>query len=142
MSPRLGEQQEALYLVEHETISDLGRRWDRVSEAQVYLSALVNTDWFFNMWPHVLEVRVERRGSGSRWSTCQRWPGGGSILVADGALRQPTVLHELAHLLNPPDEGHGDLFARTLLTLLHLEMGLVAYTEFLYGLRATHLFNV
>ncbi len=134
--PKLGERQAALYDVEHATTDRAGLRWHRVADAQVYLSALIDTEWFFELAPHVTDVQIVRRGAGSRWSTCERHPSGGAILVADGALKQSVVLHELAHLICPNEEGHGDLFARTLAELVHHEMGFFAWSAFLHGLRA------
>jgi predicted metal-dependent hydrolase len=39
------------------------------------------------------------------------------------------VLHELAHLLCPPEVGHGPRFADVLLTLVRHEMGFNAYAD-------------
>jgi len=45
------------------------------------------------------------------------------------------VLHELAHLLAPPGTGHGPAFAETMLSLVHHEMGLTAFADYLHALR-------
>jgi putative metallohydrolase (TIGR04338 family) len=59
------------------------------------------------------------------------------LLLADGGLRQPVVLHELAHLLLPPHAGHGPPFAEVLLELVRHEMGFFAYAELQQALWAT-----
>lgn len=138
--PKLGRKQADLYAAEHAALDNHGLRWKRLADAQVYLQAVLNRDWFFDEWPGFLDGRIERRGSGSRWSTCENHPGGGTILVADGSLDQPTILHELAHLLNP-DSGHDEQFVATLLYLVHQEMGFNVYVEFLHALRARPSFK-
>jgi len=143
LARRLGSRQEQLYAGEAETISDLGLRWQHISGVRAYLGRLVESDWFAERWPHFLRCTAERRGSGSVWSTGQRLdeggPGGaateGVVLLSDGGLRQPVVLHELAHLLLPPDAGHGTDFAETLLTLVRHEMGFFAFAALYHGLR-------
>jgi len=140
---RLGACQEQLYAAEAETISELGLRWKHVADVRAYLDGLVESEWFAERWPHFVRCTAERRGSGSVWSTCQRLdedgPGGrateGTVMLADGALAQPVVLHELAHLLLPPDAGHGPEFAETLLTLVRREMGFFAFAAYYHALR-------
>lgn len=145
----LGAHQAALYAAETETIDGLGLLWRRRHEAQAYLDRLVESAWFFERWPHFVRGTISRRGSGSVWSTCQHLdaggPGGrateGVILVADGALTQPVVLHELAHLLLPAHAGHSPPFAETLLTLVRHEMGFVAFADYYHALRRTECFS-
>lgn len=144
METALGPYQEALYAAEHVSIDRVGLSWHRRADVQAYVTNLVESSWFFERWPWFVRCIVERRGHGSRWSTCRplddAGPGGrpteGVILLADGAARQPVVLHELAHLLAPPDAGHGPPFAATLLTLVRAEMGFFAFAEFRDALRA------
>jgi putative metallohydrolase (TIGR04338 family) len=141
----LAPRQQALYFAEAASIEPLGRRWRRRADAQAYVDGLIESAWFFERWPTFLRCTVERRGSGSVWSTCQHLdnlgPGGtateGVILVADGCLAQPVVLHELAHLLLPPAAGHGPAFADTLLTLVRHEMGFFAIAELSRALEST-----
>jgi putative metallohydrolase (TIGR04338 family) len=146
---RLGAHQAQLYAAEAATIAAAGRRWTRLRDAQAYLDGLIESAWFATRWPCLLRCTIERRGSGSVWSTCQRlgptgsedFPAEAVILVADGALTQPVVLHELAHLLAPPGAGHGPVFADVLLTLVRHEMGFFAYAEFLHALQEAEGFG-
>jgi len=139
---RVSERQAGLYRVEHETLDGRGRRWGRVPEAQRYLDELVSSAWFFDRWPHFVRVRVERRGRGASWSTCEfldaGGPGGrpteGVVLVAPAGLTEPVVLHELAHLLSP-GVGHDVAFAETFLSLVRHQMGFFAFAELFQGLR-------
>jgi hypothetical protein len=144
MATRLGSHQADLYAAEAETIDGLGLRWVRRATAQAYVDGLIESEWFSELWPSFLRCTVERRGSGSVWSTCQPLdadgPRGsateGVILLADRCLTQPVVLHELAHLLLPPHTGHQPPFAETLLTLVRHEMGFFAFAELYHALRA------
>jgi putative metallohydrolase (TIGR04338 family) len=148
MGRQLAPRQEALYQAEAESIDALGIRWRRIADAQRAVDTLVGSDWFGELWPHFVRATVERRGRGAAWSTCvpldsdgpDGRPTEGVILVA-GALRQPVVLHELAHLLLPRDVGHGPAFAETMLTIVRHEMGFVAFAEYLYALRRREPFR-
>jgi putative metallohydrolase (TIGR04338 family) len=139
---RLGTRQAALYAAEAESIERAGVTWARLADAQRDLDRLVASEWFAERWPHFGRATVRRRGRGATWSLGlpldRSGPRGtateGVILVA-GPLRQPVVLHELAHLLVPDGEGHGPQFAETLLTLVRAEMGFPAFAELFYALR-------
>jgi hypothetical protein len=143
-SRRLGPHQAALYSAESATIDRCGRRWTRRRDAQAYLDGLVGSAWFFERWPTLLRVTIERRGRGSSWSTCDPLdntgpdgtPTEGVILLAGRVLRQSTILHELAHLLALPGSGHGPPFTQTLLTLIRQEMGFFAFAELLGALES------
>lgn len=134
--PRLSRQQAAVYAAEAEALGDRGIRWRRVSEAQSYLDRLVGSEWFARRWPRFGPAYVERRGSGSTWSTCAAWSGpgadGGVIYLAE--LSQPVLLHELAHLLAGPGEGHSARFAETHLELVRQEMGFYAWSDYRHQL--------
>jgi putative metallohydrolase (TIGR04338 family) len=139
---RLGAQQAALYAAESESIEGLGITWPRLVDAQRDIDRLVASSWFAQQWPHFVRATVRRRGRGAVWSLGipldhdgpSGQPTEGVIVVA-GPLRQPVVLHELAHLLAPEGAGHGPPFAETLLTLVRSEMGFPAFVELLYALR-------
>jgi putative metallohydrolase (TIGR04338 family) len=145
----LAPHQAELYAAEAATIDQVGRRWTRCADAQAYVDRLIASAWFADRWPNMVACTVVRRGSRSAWSTCEHLdaagPDGrateGVILLADGALRQPVLLHELAHLLLPPDEGHGLLFAETLLRLVRHEMGFYAFADFYRSLCRTDAFR-
>jgi putative metallohydrolase (TIGR04338 family) len=140
---KLGTQQAALYAAEAGCLDGQGRRWQRLADVQAYVDELTTSSWFFERWPWFVRCQIERRGSGSVWSTCERLdrdgPDGrateGVILLAARSLTQPVVLHELGHLLLPPDSGHGPDFAQTLLTLVRREMGFVAFADLFEALR-------
>jgi hypothetical protein len=149
MAVSLGPQQAALYAVEDGTIAGLGLRWRRIAEVQAYVDRLIDSAWFFEHWPSLVRCSIERRGSGSTWSTCQHLDDRGRegrategvILLADGCLNQPVVLHELAHLLLPPGLGHQLVFAETLLMLVRHEMGFYAFADCYQALRSTEAFR-
>lgn len=135
---KLGACQADVYAAEEEALNGRGVRWSRIRAAQDYVDRMVGSPWFAELWPHFLRGAVVRRGSGSVYSTNQpldrSGPGGrpteGVVLLADGALRQEVLLHELAHLLAPPDCGHGAPFLHVQLELVRREMGFFAYVEY------------
>jgi len=145
----LGRQQADLYAAETEALEGLGLAWRRLPAAQAYLDALIGSAWFFDHWPTLVRVTIERRGRGSVWSTCQHLDAHGPhnrategvILVAEGSLTQAVVLHELAHLLLPAGAGHGPAFARTMLRLVRHEMGFFAFSALHEALRHTESFR-
>ncbi len=142
LGPALGPAQAAVYAAEEATVARCGREWTTVRSAQAYLDALLGSAWFFDRWPDFLRVTIERRGSGATWSTCHSLdaggPGGrpteGVILLAGPVFGQATLLHELAHLLAPPDTGHGPPFTAILLELVRQEMGFFAFTDLRHAL--------
>jgi putative metallohydrolase (TIGR04338 family) len=141
---RLPAAQAAFYAAEERALDGAGLRWSRRADAQAYLDRLIASEWFFERWPTLLRCTIERRGARSVWSTCHPLdhlgadgtPSEAVILVADGSLTQPVVLHELAHLLLPAGVGHGPEFAETLLVLVRHEMGLEAFAALQAALRA------
>ena len=149
MAARLGDRQSALYEAEARSVSPLGRRWRRIPDVQRYVDGLIGGDWFGSRWPHLVRCTVERRGGGARWSTFQALdtdgPGGtateGVLLLAPAGLDQPTVLHELAHLVLPAGVGHARPFAEVLLSLVRREMGFFAYADLRRELRRIDAFS-
>jgi len=145
---RLSTQQAALYGAEAESIERLGVTWARLADAQRDLDRLVGSAWFARRWPHFGRATVQRRGHGAVWSLGvaldhagpEGRPTEGVVLVA-GPLRQPVVLHELAHLLVPGGTGHGPDFAETLLTLVRAEMGFPAFAELFHALKRREPFR-
>ncbi|HET6794611.1 MAG TPA: hypothetical protein VFH45_09225 [Acidimicrobiales bacterium] len=149
MARRLGAAQADLYAAEADSVDRLGVVWRRLADARCHAGLLVGSDWFAERWPHFVECDVERRGSGSVWSTClplddggpEGRPTRGVVLLADGGLRQPVLLHELAHLLNRPGAGHDRAFAAIHLTLVRHDMGFLAYAEYRRALWARASFE-
>lgn len=135
---RLGAWQAEVYAAEHEALTGRGRRWGRVRDAQEYVDALVASSWFAERWPDFVHCAVERRGSGSVYSTnavldrraVDGAPTEGAVLMADGCLCQEVLLHELAHLLAPPESGHGPEFLAVQTELVRREMGFHAFVEY------------
>ena len=147
-SPRLGTHQAALYAAEAASIAGLGITWARRADAQRYVDGLVGSGWFGTQWPHFHRATVQRRGRGAVWSLGAALDGTGpdgrpteGVILVAGPLRQPVVLHELAHLLLPPGAGHGPAFAETLLTLVRAEMGFPAFAELFHALRRHDAFR-
>lgn len=140
MAPRqLGVVQAAVYAAEAEALEGWGQRWARLAQAQAYAEALVGREWFAACWPLFGRVQVERRGSGARYSTAAALgednrqapgPAGAVVLLAPGHLTQAVLLHELAHVLAGPGEGHGAGFLAVQLELVRNEMGVEAWVDY------------
>jgi hypothetical protein len=136
--PRLGASQAAQYAAEEEALADRGIRWVRLGDAQAYLDRLVASEWFGECFAHFGGAEVRRRGSGSRWSLAlplddagpDGRPTAGLVLLAEGALCQRVLLHELAHLLAPLGSEHGEAFVGVHLELVRREMGFFAFAEY------------
>jgi putative metallohydrolase (TIGR04338 family) len=145
---RLGAQQAALYAAEAESVEALGITWARLADARRHVDRLVQSAWFAERWPHFATATIQRRGHGAVWSLGvaldRAGPHGGptqGVILLAGPLRQPVVLHELAHLLLPRGAGHGPPFAETLLTLVRGEMGFPAFAELFHALRRREPFR-
>ena len=132
MRVRLGRRQAAHYRAEGAALAALGMRWSTIAEVRRYVDGILATQWFETFWPDVLYVHVERSRD-LQWSCATRMGGDGVIVL--GRLVQPSVLHELAHVCSPPDEGHGECFASNLLVFVRKEMGFHAYGTLLHHLR-------
>ncbi|MHB1912666.1 MAG: hypothetical protein ACYCTI_11505, partial [Acidimicrobiales bacterium] len=139
MAPRrLGVVQAAVYAAEAEALETWGQRWSRLHQARAYADGLVGREWFVARWPHFGRCHVERRGSGARYSTAAALdtdgpgpqPGGAIVLLAPGHLNQAVLLHELAHVLAGPGEGHSAGFLTVQLELVRNEMGFPAYVDY------------
>jgi len=98
-----------------------------LAEARAYAYEVVGSRWWRARWPHVAQVYVT--GSRLSYAHAERWPGcpagyDGAIYLPRGLRSRMTVLHELAHLVQPygsPD--HGRAYRRTLIALVRRWLG-------------------
>lgn len=128
------EHQLAVYVSEAAALSDAGRVFRDLGEVRAYLDELVASDWWADRWPHVETVPVTRTRS-VRFSGYAVEGSGGIHL---GCLREPVVLHEVAHLVTP-GAGHGPIFVTALLALVRERLGFHAYGALLTELRRRHV---
>lgn len=99
-----------------------GRKFQDLDEIQTYLQQLLDSDWWTDRFPHVQTITVESAGCESAWAKCYH-----NVIGipddSDWAMTEPTVLHELAHIVvKYPHPGHGALFARVYLDLVRFKM--------------------
>ena len=132
MNPR--ERQLSVYAGEEAALAGAGRAFRDLREVRVYLDDLIGSDWWADRWPHVEAIPVARTRSG-RFSG-YAVDGTGEIRV--GSLREPVVLHEVAHVLTP-GSGHGPAFVDALLALVRERLGFHAYGALLAELRRRHV---
>jgi putative metallohydrolase (TIGR04338 family) len=99
-------------------------------EVRAYLDDLISSDWWADRWPHVETIPAARTRSG-RFSG-YAVDGSGEIRL--GSLREPVLLHEVAHVVTP-GTGHGPTFVNALLALVRERLGFHAYGALLAELR-------
>jgi len=128
------EQQFRVYASEEAALRDSGRVFRHLGEVRAYLDELVASDWWADRWPQVETIPVARTRSGRFGGYAV--DGTGAIRV--GSLREPVVLHEVAHVVTP-GAGHGPAFITALLALVREGLGFPAYGALLTELRNRHV---
>ena len=128
MNPR--ERQHRIYEGEEAALGDAGRVFRDVRQVRAYVADLVAGDWWADRWPHIEAIPVARTRS-------ERFSGyaveeTGEIRLR--SLREPVVLHELAHVVTP-GAGHGPEFVAAFLALVRERLGFHAYGALLAELR-------
>jgi putative metallohydrolase (TIGR04338 family) len=143
VNPR--ERQLSVYAGEEAALAGAGRAFRDLREVRVYLDDLIGSDWWADRWPHVEAIPVARTRS-ERFSG-YAVEGTGEIrlrregqvkLPRVGSLREPVVLHEVAHVVTP-GSGHGPTFVDALLALVRERLGFHAYGALLAELRHRHV---
>ncbi|HKY76705.1 MAG TPA: hypothetical protein VJS45_11215 [Acidimicrobiia bacterium] len=128
MNPR--ERQLSVYAGEEAALAATGKEFRDLGQVRAYLDDLITSDWWADRWPHVEAIPVARSRSG-RFSG-YAVEGTDEIRVA--SLREPVVLHEVAHVVTP-GSGHGPAFVDALLALVRERLGFHAYGALLAELR-------
>lgn len=119
-----------VYAAEEAALAGAGRVFRDLREVRNYVEELVTSEWWAGRWPHIDTIPVARTRSG-RFSG-YAVDGAGEIRV--GVLREPVVLHEIAHVVTP-GAGHGPAFVDTLLSLVRERLGFHHYGALLTELR-------
>lgn len=114
------QEQEAIYRAER-VLRGRGRVYGTIRAAEFDLFAMFHSDWMEANYPFVLTPSLVYKPK-MKWGGCTD----GSV-IALRTLEQRILLHEVAHCLAPPDEGHGLVFARTFLILVREFMGFEEY---------------
>jgi putative metallohydrolase (TIGR04338 family) len=128
MNPR--ECQLSVYAGEEAALAGAGRVFRDLREVRAYVDELIGSDWWADRWPHVEAIPVARTRSG-RFSG---YAVEDSAEIRLGSLREPVVLHEVAHVVTP-GAGHGPAFVDALLALVRERLGFHAYGALLAELR-------
>ena len=132
LSPR--ERQQAVYAAEDAALDGAGRSFPHLGEVRAYVAELVGSDWWADRWPHVEAIPVAR----SRSERLDGYAVGGTGEIRLSSLREPVVLHEVAHVVTP-GAGHGPEFVDALLALVRERLGFHAYGALLAELRDRHV---
>jgi putative metallohydrolase (TIGR04338 family) len=128
VNPR--QRQSRVYESEEAALADAGRRFRDLREVRVYVAELVDSDWWAQRWPEVDAIPVGRSRSGRMSGYAVE--GAGEIRLA--SLREPVLLHEIAHVVTP-GAGHGPAFVDALLALVRERLGFHWYGALLAELR-------
>ena len=107
-----GESKQGVFRHEHVFSS--------IEEVREYVYKLIGSAWLKRRWKLEKVPKIELITKAG-FAYVQY----GNIFLGQRALKQTTVLHELAHVLAPSKYGtpHGRFFARTLLELVGHELG-------------------
>jgi putative metallohydrolase (TIGR04338 family) len=130
------ERQCSLYASEDAALAGIGRAFAHLGQVRAYVAELVDSDWWADRWPEVEAIPVAETRSGRFGGYAVE--GTGEIRLARGSLREPIVLHEIAHVVTP-GAGHGPAFVGALLALVRERLGFHAYGAFLAELRRRDL---
>jgi putative metallohydrolase (TIGR04338 family) len=128
------ERQAGVYASEEAALAGAGKEFRDLGEVRAYVDELVASDWWADRWPHVEMILVGRSRSG-------RFDGyavGATGEIRLSRLREPVVLHEVAHVVTP-GAGHGPDFVNALLALVRERLGFHAYGALLAELRHRHV---
>jgi putative metallohydrolase (TIGR04338 family) len=116
------ERQLRIYAAEQTSLGEAGRAFRDLREVRAYVAELVASDWWAERWPHIEAIPVGRTRS------CRfggyAVDGTGEIRLR--SLREPVLLHEIAHVVTP-GAGHGPAFVTALLALVRERLGFHAY---------------
>ena len=128
------ERQLSIYAAEEASLGDAGRVFRHLGEVRGYVDDLVASDWWVDRWPHIDVIPVARTRSGRFGGYAV--DGTGEIRLS--SLREPVVLHEIAHVVTP-GAGHGPDFVASFLTLVRERLGFHTYGALLAELHRRDL---
>jgi putative metallohydrolase (TIGR04338 family) len=128
------ERQLSIYAAEEAALGEAGRVFRDLGEVRVYVDELIASDWWADCWAHIEAIPVGRTRSGRFGGYAVE--GTGEIRLAD--LREPVLLHEIAHVVSP-GAGHGPAFVGSFLALVRERLGFHTYGALLAELRRRNL---
>lgn len=97
-----------------------GQALPEIEACQLYVDRVTSSEWWRLRYPHVTRVKVHWR----RGRTAVASPLTNTISLPRSLRTERTNLHELAHLVTPPDvASHGPEYARTYLDIVAQFMG-------------------
>lgn len=110
-------QRLAVYAAEDAVLAEVGQRFRRWTEVEVYIESVLASPGYLRLFPDAsLDVAVARRSRSATASLAV--PEHATLLIRDGSWNVVTLLHELAHLVSPASESHGPDFVATELALV------------------------
>jgi putative metallohydrolase (TIGR04338 family) len=120
VNPR--EQQRCVYESEEAALARAGRDFRHLGEVRAYVAELLDSDWWAERWPEIEAIPVGRSRSGRM----SGYAVDGTREIRLASLREPVVLHEIAHVVTPGAD-HGPAFVNALLALVRERLGFHSY---------------
>jgi len=134
VNPR--DRQRGVYAAEDAALAGAGRVFRHLGEVRAYVDEVIASDWWADRWPHIETIPVG--GTRSDRFGGYAVDGTGEIRLARRSLREPVVLHEIAHVVTP-GAGHGPAFVTALVALVRERLGFHSYGALLVELRRRDL---
>ena len=128
MNPR--DRQRCVYESEDAALAGTGQVFRHLGEVRAYVADLVASDWWADRWPQIDAIPVGRSRSGQM----SGYAVDGTTEIRLASLREPIVLHEIAHVVTP-GAGHGPAFVNALLALVRERLGFHSYGALLAEFR-------
>jgi len=129
VNPR--ERQSRVYESEEAALALVGREFRHLGEVRAYIAELLDSDWWAQRWPRIDAIPVGRSRSGRM----SGYAVDGATEIRLASLREPVVLHEIAHVVTP-GAGHGPAFVDALLALVRERLGFHSYGALLAEFRS------
>ena len=128
------ERQIRVYESEEAALGRAGREFRHLGEVRAYVAELLDSDWWAERWPEIDAIPVGRSRSGR----ISGYAVDGTREIRLASLREPVLLHEIAHVVTP-GAGHGPAFANALLALVRERLGFHSYGALLAEFRHRHV---
>jgi putative metallohydrolase (TIGR04338 family) len=117
---------DAVYAAEDEALGAAGPALRRWVDVESFVERVVGSvDWSECPVAPPIEIRLERRSRSATFAAASASEA--TIWIPDGRWTAHTVVHELAHLLQPAPEPHGAAFCGAELWVVRRVLGFDAY---------------
>ena len=121
-------QQKNVYTAQ-QFVTCLSKSFTDIEDVQRYADSLTSSVWWEKNYGHVTRIdAIPHNTLKCSVASCTDDGKVGIIAIAPNMMTQRTVLHEIAHCIDP-SQGHNSTWARTFLTLVYFAVGSEEYQE-------------